>query len=211
VSDDQPVVRTDTPSRETQRRPADLGPVEADHDAASHHDPRLVEIAARSRARTQLPKAALMAVSGGMVRLWSRTLRYEVTRSSSGAVPSRRAAQRIASRACSSLPRAWVAMSTTLRPGAPAANSRDHPSLTGETTDLFPHQDRFVIAYVVPIPAAPFGGTLGHMIATPPRKMRELHSRTGGEDFTVKLREGDRPLDVFHHPYAYAAARSAYA
>jgi hypothetical protein len=47
------------------------------------------------------------------------------------------------------------------------------------------------------------------MITTPPRTMRELHSRTGGEDFTVKRREGDRPLDVFHHPCAYAAARSA--
>jgi hypothetical protein len=72
------------------------------------------------------------------------------------------------------------------------------------------------------------------MITTPPPTMRELHSRTGdgihvrlwwsehdgsvlvtvvdtkdGEDFTVEVREGDRPLDVFHHPYAYAAGRSA--
>jgi hypothetical protein len=74
------------------------------------------------------------------------------------------------------------------------------------------------------------------MITTAPPTMRELHSRTGDgihvrllwseqensvlvtvvdtkgrEDFTVEVREGDRPLDVFHHPYAYAAARAAYA
>lgn len=65
------------------------------------------------------------------------------------------------------------------------------------------------------------------------RRMRELHSRSGdgiqvrllwnerddttivavadakaGEDFTVEVRQDDRPLDVFHHPYAYAAARA---
>ncbi len=28
-----------------------------------------------------------------------------------------------------------------------------------------------------------------------------------GETFELVLGEGDRPLDVFHHPYAYAAAR----
>jgi len=26
-----------------------------------------------------------------------------------------------------------------------------------------------------------------------------------GEGFSVDVREGDRPLDVFNHPYAYAA------
>ena len=26
-----------------------------------------------------------------------------------------------------------------------------------------------------------------------------------GDMFTIELREGERPLDVFHHPYAYAA------
>jgi hypothetical protein len=28
-----------------------------------------------------------------------------------------------------------------------------------------------------------------------------------GETFELVLGEGDRPLDVFHHPYAYAAVR----
>ena len=31
-------------------------------------------------------------------------------------------------------------------------------------------------------------------------------SRTG-EAFSVEVRAGERALDVFHHPYAYAAAR----
>ena len=26
-----------------------------------------------------------------------------------------------------------------------------------------------------------------------------------GDQFTIEVREGERPLDVFHHPYAYAA------
>jgi hypothetical protein len=26
-----------------------------------------------------------------------------------------------------------------------------------------------------------------------------------GDRFTIEVREGERPLDVFHHPYAYAA------
>ena len=26
-----------------------------------------------------------------------------------------------------------------------------------------------------------------------------------GDEFTIKLREGEKPLDVFHHPYAYAS------
>jgi hypothetical protein len=26
-----------------------------------------------------------------------------------------------------------------------------------------------------------------------------------GETFRVRVRDGERPLDVFHHPYAYAA------
>jgi hypothetical protein len=25
-----------------------------------------------------------------------------------------------------------------------------------------------------------------------------------GEEFTIEVREGERPLDVFHHPFAYA-------
>jgi hypothetical protein len=33
------------------------------------------------------------------------------------------------------------------------------------------------------------------------------NARTG-DDFVVDVREGDRALDVFHHPYAYAARRS---
>ena len=28
-----------------------------------------------------------------------------------------------------------------------------------------------------------------------------------GDSFAIDVRNGDRPLDVFHHPYAYAAAR----
>jgi hypothetical protein len=31
-------------------------------------------------------------------------------------------------------------------------------------------------------------------------------SRTG-ESFAIEVHEGERPLDVFHHPYAYAAHR----
>jgi hypothetical protein len=26
-----------------------------------------------------------------------------------------------------------------------------------------------------------------------------------GDRFTISVRDGERPLDVFHHPYAYAA------
>ena len=26
-----------------------------------------------------------------------------------------------------------------------------------------------------------------------------------GDQFTIEVRNGERPLDVFHHPYAYAA------
>ena len=33
-----------------------------------------------------------------------------------------------------------------------------------------------------------------------------VDSRTG-QSFELVLEEGDPPLDVFHHPYAYAAAR----
>ena len=33
-----------------------------------------------------------------------------------------------------------------------------------------------------------------------------LDTRTG-EMFCLDVRDGARPLDVFHHPYAYAAAR----
>lgn len=28
-----------------------------------------------------------------------------------------------------------------------------------------------------------------------------------GEAFSIEVREGERPMDVFHHPYAYAASR----
>jgi hypothetical protein len=30
-----------------------------------------------------------------------------------------------------------------------------------------------------------------------------------GDAFSVEVREGERALDVFHHPYAYAATRRA--
>ncbi len=26
-----------------------------------------------------------------------------------------------------------------------------------------------------------------------------------GENFSIEVREGERPIDVFHHPFAYAA------
>ncbi len=66
--------------------------------------------------------------------------------------------------------------------------------------------------------------------------MRELHSRTNdgirvrmlwsehddrvavavsdaktGDAFMLEVRDGERPLDVFHHPYAYAAWRGTQA
>lgn len=34
--------------------------------------------------------------------------------------------------------------------------------------------------------------------------------RRNGEGFELVLEADDRPLDVFHHPYAYAAARGLY-
>jgi hypothetical protein len=77
VSDNQPIVRADAPSREAHRRAGDLRAIEADHDAVRHQGSFLVEVAARSRARIQLPKADLIAASGGIPRrlLWSRTRR----------------------------------------------------------------------------------------------------------------------------------------
>jgi len=30
-----------------------------------------------------------------------------------------------------------------------------------------------------------------------------------GDAFSVEVRDGERALDVFHHPYAYAATRRA--
>jgi len=35
----------------------------------------------------------------------------------------------------------------------------------------------------------------------------QVHDAKAGEAFELVLSEGDRPLDVFHHPYAYAALR----
>jgi hypothetical protein len=32
-----------------------------------------------------------------------------------------------------------------------------------------------------------------------------------GEHFVLDVRDGERPLDVFHHPYAYAAMRGVVA
>jgi hypothetical protein len=34
-----------------------------------------------------------------------------------------------------------------------------------------------------------------------------VDDRKTGDAFVVEVRDGDRPLDVFHHPYAYAAWR----
>lgn len=36
-----------------------------------------------------------------------------------------------------------------------------------------------------------------------------VHDTKTGEAFCLDVRDGDRPLDVFHHPYAYAALRPA--
>jgi hypothetical protein len=30
-----------------------------------------------------------------------------------------------------------------------------------------------------------------------------------GDSFSIEVREGERPMDVFHHPYAYAASRTS--
>jgi hypothetical protein len=81
--------------------------------------------------------------------------------------------------------------------------------------------------------AAVSTGKLGGMTTELPHTMRELHSRTAdgihvrllwneqdgqvmvavadnkaGDGFTIDVRDGDRALDVFHHPFAYAAWRT---
>ena len=33
-----------------------------------------------------------------------------------------------------------------------------------------------------------------------------VHNHRSGEEFELEVRAGDNPLDVFHHPYAYAGA-----
>lgn len=35
-----------------------------------------------------------------------------------------------------------------------------------------------------------------------------VRNRTSGEHFEVEVRDSDNALDVFRHPYAYAAART---
>jgi hypothetical protein len=35
-----------------------------------------------------------------------------------------------------------------------------------------------------------------------------VRNDSSGEEFEVEIRDGDNPLDVFRHPYAYAAART---
>ena len=35
-----------------------------------------------------------------------------------------------------------------------------------------------------------------------------VRNHTSGEDFEVEVRDSDNALDVFRHPYAYAAART---
>jgi hypothetical protein len=35
-----------------------------------------------------------------------------------------------------------------------------------------------------------------------------VRNHSSGEEFEVEVRAGDSPMKVFHHPYAYAAARS---
>ena len=34
-----------------------------------------------------------------------------------------------------------------------------------------------------------------------------VRNHRSGEEFELEIREDDNPLDVFNHPYAYAAAR----
>jgi hypothetical protein len=36
-----------------------------------------------------------------------------------------------------------------------------------------------------------------------------LHDAKTGDGFEVEVRAGERALDVFHHPFAYAAFRDA--
>jgi hypothetical protein len=36
-----------------------------------------------------------------------------------------------------------------------------------------------------------------------------LHDSKNGDGFEVEVRPGERALDVFHHPFAYAAFREA--
>jgi len=38
------------------------------------------------------------------------------------------------------------------------------------------------------------------------RALVAVHDGRTGEAFSVEVRDGQRALDVFHHPYAYAAA-----
>ena len=35
-----------------------------------------------------------------------------------------------------------------------------------------------------------------------------VRNHRSGEEFEIEVRADDNPLDVFHHPYAYAAART---
>jgi hypothetical protein len=37
------------------------------------------------------------------------------------------------------------------------------------------------------------------------RVLVSVNDEKTGDQFTIEVREGERPLDVFHHPYAYAA------
>jgi hypothetical protein len=71
-------------------------------------------------------------------------------------------------------------MGRTLRSALYAAISRHHSSCTGRNYGAFPDQDRFVIAYVLPIPTALTGGSLSRMITTPAPTMPELGSCAGG-------------------------------
>ena len=89
---------------------------------------------------------------------------------------------------------------------------------------------RSEVSYVSPMPVLAQAGRVGDMIAQLPNTLRELHSRCAdgiyvrllwsehdgevtvavtdtkaGDQFTVEVRDCDRPLDVFHHPYAYVA------
>jgi hypothetical protein len=36
------------------------------------------------------------------------------------------------------------------------------------------------------------------------RVLVEVSDAKTGEEFTIEVREGERALDVFHHPFAYA-------
>ena len=76
-----------------------------------------------------------------------------------------------------------------LRPFLPWARTR-HPHSASSTT------------------ASPTASTCGSSgIPRDDRALVAVSDARTGESFTIGVRDGERALDVFHHPYAYAATR----